>query len=154
MKVVVVGWIVFWFIFFVMPDFSVGHDTAFQSRRKRMYKHLRLTALIMLIALMFTPMSVLVAQVSSPFRCSDCGGEPHIDPTACIQYAHASDCPCNDCVAERESASGILSNIWDRYIRPTIEEVPGAATVLNILEDSFSYDGSYQPWGITGGHGH
>ena len=62
-----------------------------------MYKHLQLTALIMLIALMLTPMSVLVAQVSSPFRCSECGGEPHIDPAACIKYAHASDCPCADC---------------------------------------------------------
>ncbi len=69
-----------------------------------MYKHLQLTTLIMLIVLMLTPMSVLVAQVSSPFRCSECGGEPHIDPTACIKYAHASDCPCADCVAKRESA--------------------------------------------------
>lgn len=68
-----------------------------------MYKHLQLTALIMLIALMLTPMSVLVAQVSSPFRCEACNGEPHIDPAACIKYQHASDCPCADCVAKRES---------------------------------------------------
>ena len=65
-----------------------------------MYKHLRLTALIMLIALMFTPILVL----ASPFQCNRCGGEPHMDPAACVKYAHASDCPCSECAEKKDTS--------------------------------------------------
>lgn len=111
-----------------------------------MYKHLRLTALIMMIALILTPTSVLADQVSSPFRCSECGGEPHIDPAACIQYAHASDCPCQKCVTERESDSDPLGlddddSIWNRYIKPTITTyIP--EPLVNFIEDNLEHIGN------------
>ncbi|MCY3552348.1 MAG: hypothetical protein OXH39_17950 [Candidatus Poribacteria bacterium] len=100
-----------------------------------MYKHLRLTALIMLIALMLTPTSILADQVSSPFRCSECGGEPHIDPAACIKYVHASDCPCADCVEKRESSSSGGSALWEgtKHLLSKIPVVNDLVPALTLL---------------------
>ena len=51
-----------------------------------MRKHLQMAALIMLIALTLTPVSVFA----------------HPDPG--VTYAHASDCTCSECVAKRETS--------------------------------------------------
>lgn len=121
-----------------------------------MRKHLRLTTLIVLMvfALVSLPSIAVVLTCDNCWNdmlsnqcCSNGGGA---DPV----YEHASDCPCNECVEKRETSGGWLSTAWERYIRPTIEEIPGATTALNIIEDAMSYDGSYPVWGITGGHGH
>ena len=74
-----------------------------------MYQYLRLTVLIMLIALTLTPTLVFA------MRCSDCGGEAHHHPDNCVRYAHASDCPCSECVGESESSSnsGAGASVWN-----------------------------------------
>ena len=124
-----------------------------------MRKHLHLATLIVLfafIALPFVSLAHLGPGPHNHFHCSDCGAEAHINPADCIRYAHASDCPCTECAAKREpKRDNWWSKAWERYIRPSLEELPGGATVLNILEDSWSYHNpSYPAWGITGGHGH
>ena len=122
-----------------------------------MYKRLRLTALIVLIAFISLPLVSLAHLGPGPHphtHCSDCGAEAHMNPADCISYAHASDCQCAECVAKSESSDGFFSRMWDRYIRPGLEEFPGGTTFLNMLEDGIFYHESYPVWGITGGHGH
>lgn len=129
-----------------------------------MRNNLRLTVWIVLFAFIALPLVSFAHYGDGSFHavhCTTCGEAAHMNPNDCKDhdgpepvYQHASDCPCDDCVAKRETSGGWLSTAWDRYIRPTLEEIPGAATTLNIIEDAFTYDGSYPIWGVTGGHGH
>ena len=87
-----------------------------------MHKSLRLTVWIVLFAFALAPLSNLVVayEVHDPrCNCAGCGAGVHSPPV----YEHASDCPCSDCVAERENdplGFNDDDSFWSRYIKPTI----------------------------------
>ena len=86
-----------------------------------MRKHLQMAALIMLIALTLTPVSVFA----------------HPDPG--VTYAHASDCSCSDCVAKRESTSSGGSAIWEG-VKHFLGKIPLVRDVVAVLTVNFDPD--------------
>ncbi len=109
---------------------SVGHNTTFQLRGKGMYQYLRLTVLIMLIALTLTPTLVFAA------RCSDCGGDAHHDPNNCVKYAHASDCPCSECADTSGSGSSGGSSFWEGT-KHFLNKIPVVGDLIAVLTVNF-----------------
>ena len=117
-----------------------------------MYKHLHLTAWIMLFAFITLPLVSLAHYGDGSFHaihCTTCGEAAHMMP-GCEDdndpepvYQHASDCPCNECVAKRENDSLGLDDddsIWNRYIKPTITTyIP--EPVVNFIEDNLEHIG-------------
>lgn len=78
-----------------------------------MYKHLWIASLIVLFAFVGLSLVSFAHYGDGSFHavhCTTCGEAAHMNPNDCEDhdgpepvYQHASDCPCNTCVAERES---------------------------------------------------
>lgn len=79
MKVAVAGWIVFWFMFFMVSYFLAGHNTTFQSQRKTMRKHLQLMACLMLLSLVVFSHTSVYAHDNDD-DCPDCDGSGQLSP--------------------------------------------------------------------------
>ena len=123
----VAGWIVFRFIFFVMPDLSVGHNTTSQSRREKMRKHLRLMVLVALFAFALSFLPIFASGY-----CDTCGYDS--GGSTCNTICGGS--------SSSSSSSSTSSTGPSRPEPPTLQEwitglatdiIPYGSTALNVF---------------------
>lgn len=103
-----------------------------------MYKHLHLTAWIILLVFIGLPVAIFASHTHAPDQhaCEICdsGGSIPNDPDPEPIYQHDSACPCNECVTKRESPSAnnetSLEDVLDSWL--------GAPkTMLNYLAERY-----------------